>query len=96
MLILLPLIVAVALGIAMHYGTPDPHSRGVVLVPAIAAATAAVVWGAMTWLGFAENNPWIWLASLAIPVLVAYPTALLLARARMARDAAERVRLGIA
>lgn len=96
MLILLPLIVAVALGIAMHYGTPDPHSRGVVLVPGIAASTAAVVWGAMTWLGFAENNPWIWLASLVAPVVVAYPAALLIARARMAHDAAERIRLGIA
>lgn len=96
MLIFLPLIVAVALGIAMHYGTPDPHSRGVVLVPAIATAVAAVVWGAMTWMGFAENNPWIWFASLLIPILVAYPTSLFIARSRMARDAAERARLGIA
>lgn len=95
MLILLALVVAVALGIAMHYGTPDPHGRGVVLVPAISTATAAVVWGSMTWMGFAESNFWIWLASVVIPIVVTYPTALWIARSRMSRDVAERARLGV-
>lgn len=96
MLILLPLVIAVALGIGMHYGTPDRHSRGVVLVPAIAASVAAIVWAAMTWMGFAEDNPWIWLASIVLPVVVAYPASLIIARTRLAHDKAERERLGIA
>ena len=74
----------------MHYGTPDRHSRGVVLVPAIAASVAAIVWAAMTWMGFAEDNPWIWLASIVLPVVVAYPASLIIARTRLAHDKAER------
>ncbi|HPT94772.1 MAG TPA: hypothetical protein PLA13_03130 [Microbacteriaceae bacterium] len=95
MLILLPLVVAVVLGIAMHYATPDPHGRGVVLVPAISTAVAAVVWGTMTWMGFADTNFWIWLASVVVPIIVTYPISLWIAASRMSRDAAERARLGV-
>lgn len=96
MLILLALLVAVVLGIAIHYGTPDPRGRGVVLVPAISTATAAVVWSAMTWMGFAESSFWIWLAALVIPIVITYPVALWIAASRMSRRAAERARLGVA
>ncbi len=96
MLILLPLVIAVVTGIGMHYGAPNRHSRGVALAPAIATAVAAIVWAAMTWLGFAENNPWIWLASIVVPILITYPATLWLARARAAHDAAEAAALGVA
>ena len=96
MLILLPLVIAVATGIGMHYGSPNRHSRGVALVPAIATAIAAIVWAAMTWMGFAEDNPWIWLASIVAPIVITYPTTLWIARTRAALDAAEAARLGVA
>ena len=95
MLILLPLVIAVATGIGMHYGSPNRHSRGVALAPAIATAVAAIVWAAMTWMGVAEDNPWIWLASILGPIVVTYPTTLWLARPRAGHDAAESARLGL-
>ena len=52
------------LGLAAHYAVPRRLMRGVVLVPAVGAAVAAVVWVALTWLGLAWDGGWIWVISL--------------------------------
>ncbi|HWI32129.1 MAG TPA: hypothetical protein VNT50_11605 [Microbacterium sp.] len=96
MLILLALIAGAVAGMAIHFAMPHRSDRGVVLAPAIGAATAGVLYTSLQWAGFAEDNPWLWAVSIVVPVAVAYLATLLLTRARGKRDAAERTRLGIA
>lgn len=95
MLILLALIAAAVAGIAVHYTVPHRSTRGAVLAPAMAAAAAGITYTALQWAGLDEGNAWLWVASIAVPVAVAYAVVGVLSRARLASDAAERIRLGI-
>ena len=52
------------LGLAAHFALPRREFRGVVLVPAVGAGVAAVVWVALTWLGMPWDGGWIWVISL--------------------------------
>lgn len=96
MLIGLALVFGIAVGMALHFAMPDRPTRGVALAPAISASVAVVVYTALTWLGLAEDNPWLWVASLAAPILVTGAVVAGLSAARRAHDARERVRLKIA
>ena len=93
MLILIALIIGAVAGIAIHYAAPHRESRGVVLVPAIGAATAGIVWTLLTWAGLAEDNLLIWGASILIPTGVAWLATVLITRTRVAHDRRERTRL---
>ncbi len=95
MLVVLAIIFGAAEGVVVHFAASHRELRGPVLAPAIAAVLGGAVWLAMTWLGFADSG-WIWLASLAVPIAVTWPVVLVLSRQRLAHDARERVRLGIA
>lgn len=95
MLILLALIAAAVAGIAVHYTVAHRSTRGVLLAPALAAATAGITYTALQWAGLDEGNLWLWVASIALPVVVTSAVVGVLARARLARDAQERVRLDI-
>jgi hypothetical protein len=94
--ILLGILIAAAIGAALHYGLPHRATRGVALAPMTAAAVGAVVWTALTWAGLAIDNPWLWLAAVVVPAVVTAPIVLLLGAARVRSDAEERKRLGIA
>lgn len=96
MLILLALIAAAALGIAVHYTLPHRSTRGVALAPAVATATAAVVYTALQWAGQGEGSVWLWVASIGLPVVASCVVVGALSRARLAHDQRERVRLNIA
>jgi len=52
------------LGLAARYSLPRRHTYGSALVPAVGAGVAAVVWVALTWLGWAWDGGWIWVVSL--------------------------------
>jgi len=94
-LILLALIFAAAVGIAVHFATPNRAERGVALAPLVATAVAAVLYTSLTWLGFAEDNVWLWVISLLVPILVTGVFVRMLSQARARHDARERARLRI-
>jgi hypothetical protein len=93
MLIVLALVAAVAIGLALHFALPLRPARGVALAPLLDAAIAAVIYTSLTWLGLAESNPWLWVASILIPAAVTGIVLVVVSRARVARDERERIRL---
>ncbi|GAA2236967.1 hypothetical protein N1031_11190 [Herbiconiux moechotypicola] len=76
------------LGLGARYLLPGRERHGVVLVPAIGAGVAAVVWVALTWLGWAWDGGWIWVVSLVVTGLVVVAADLALGRLRAAHDEA--------
>jgi hypothetical protein len=76
------------LGLAARYALPRRHTYGVALVPAVGAGVAAVVWVALTWLGWAWDGGWIWVVSLGAAGLASAGVALLIGPRREHADAA--------
>jgi hypothetical protein len=70
----------------LRYFFPHRHSYGVLLLPALGGAVAAIVWAGLTWLGWKFDGGWIWVASLVLPAIVAALVAVLLSRRRVAAD----------
>ncbi|GAB3631079.1 hypothetical protein GCM10027421_04320 [Microbacterium shaanxiense] len=95
MYIVLALIAACALGIAVHYLLPHRALRGTAVVPAIAAAVAAIVYTLMQWSGVGEDSGWLWLASVGGGVVLAAVAGYVLTTIRHRTDAEKKVALGI-
>jgi predicted small integral membrane protein len=95
MLIVLALVAATAIGMALHFALPLRSTRGVALGPLLDAALAAAIYTSLTWLGLAETNPWLWVASIAVPAVVTGVVLVVLARTRSTHDERERRRLKI-
>lgn len=95
MQIALALLIAVVIGIALHFALPHRQKRGVVVAPAIAAAAGVITWAALTWAGVGIDNPWIWLSAIIVPAVVTAPVVLALGAARVRGDDRERQRLGL-
>ena len=74
------------LGLAARYGVPKRDTHGALLVPAVGAIVASVVWAALTWVGLKFDGGWIWVVSLAAAGVVAGLVSVLLARQRTASD----------
>ncbi|MEI5583311.1 MULTISPECIES: hypothetical protein [unclassified Agromyces] len=81
------------LGLAARYSIPRRALHGVLVVPAVGAGVAAVVWVALTWLGLAWDGGWIWVASLVASGLAAVGVAMLLGPRRERDDAETFARL---
>lgn len=75
------------LGAAARYTLPYRAEHGSVLIPAVGALAAAVVWVGLTWLGWRWDGGWIWVASLVIAGLVAVAIDLIVGRTRVHADA---------
>lgn len=95
MFILLAVIAACALAIAVHFLLPGRELRGVAVVPAIATVVAALVYTGLQWAGVAENNFWLWLASIGGGLALSAIAGALLTAQRRRTDATERSALGI-
>lgn len=76
------------LGIAARYALPRRHTHGSALVPAIGAGVAAIVWVALTWLGWPWDGTWIWVVSLAAAGIAAAASAVFIGPRRERADAA--------
>ena len=76
------------LGAIARYSLPRRHFYGTVLVPAVGAAVAAVVWTALTWLGWAWDGGWIGAVSLVVAGLACIATPLVIGPRRERADAA--------
>jgi hypothetical protein len=95
MYILLALIGACVLGIAAHYVLDGRDLRGVVLTPAIATATAAILYTALQWAGLGEGDIWLWLASILGGAVVAVVATIAIVAVRRRSDAEKITALGI-
>jgi uncharacterized membrane protein YeaQ/YmgE (transglycosylase-associated protein family) len=96
MLILLALIFGAVAGTVLHFVLPNRSTRGPVFAPAVATAAAAVIYTGLTWLGFGEDNPWLWVVSLLAPIVVSAAITIPVSAARHAHDLREQARLKIA
>lgn len=76
------------LGAIARYALPRRHTYGSALVPAIGTGVAAVVWVALTWLGWPWDGGWIWVVSLVAAGLASAGSALLIGPRREQADAA--------
>ncbi|CAN5218336.1 hypothetical protein BH09ACT2_BH09ACT2_14300 [soil metagenome] len=75
------------LGLAARYGVPKRDTHGALLVPGIGAVVSAVVWAALTWLGWKFDGGWIWVVSLVAAAVVAVLASVFLGRQRTEQDA---------
>jgi len=69
------------IGFVAHFALPAADTRGVLLVPGAATATAVIVWEVLLQLGWRADGGWIWVVSLVLPAVV----AVVLARSLVAR-----------
>jgi hypothetical protein len=76
----------VILGLAARLVLPGRSTQGFILVPAIGAAVASVVWVALTWLGWTWDSGWIWLVALGLAAVVSVAAELLIWRLRTRGD----------
>ena len=74
------------LGLGLRYVLPGRERYGVLLLPAVGAAVASIVWAALTWAGWKFDGGWIWVVSLAAAAVVPALVALQLSRARRIGD----------
>jgi hypothetical protein len=80
------------LGLAARYSFPRRETYGV--MPAIGAAVAAIVWAALTWVGWKFDGGWIWVVSFVASALVSALFALFVGRRRATADDKMLARLG--
>ena len=74
------------LGILARYTLPRRLTNGVVLVPAIGAASAGAIWVALTWVGLPWDGGLIWLITLLLAAATSAAAALLIGRTRESAD----------
>lgn len=84
--LLFVIVIAAAIGLGVRYIVPKRGTYGVLLLPAIAAAVASVVWVGLLWLGWRFDGTWIWVVSLAAAGVAALVLALVLPRRRVHHD----------
>ena len=81
-------VLALGLGLVVHQVLPHRDLTGVVLLPAIAGAAAAIVWVALTWARLPQDGGLIWLAALGSGTLSALAAGVILRRGRRRSDQA--------
>ena len=95
MQLLLGFLIAAVIGVALHFVLPGKSLRGVVLAPAIAAATGTLAWTILTWVGLGPENPLLWLSAVVVPVVITVPAVTVLTALRTRHDETVRSRLRI-
>lgn len=83
----------VFLGAFARYTIPQRHSYGAFLLPALGGTVAAIVWAALTWLGWRFDGGWIWVVSLVLAALMSIAAAIVIPRRRRTADDRMLVRL---
>ena len=91
--LLFVVLIAAGIGFIGHYTLPGRNSRGSLLLGALAAAVAAIVWVGLLWLGFTFDGGWIWVISLVAAGILTLVVALALPRRRAEHDRTMLTRL---
>ena len=74
------------LGLGLRYVLPKHDTYGSLLLPAVGAVASAVIWEALTWLGWKYSGGWIWVVALVGSAVVAAVVGILVGRARANGD----------
>jgi len=83
-------LIAAAFGLAVRYLFRGRETYGSVLLPAVSAAAASLVWVFLLWVPrLTFDGGWIWVISLLVGPLSAAVFAVFLPRARHASDRAK-------
>jgi hypothetical protein len=85
--LLFVVLIAFAIGLGFRYALPGRDTYGSMLIPSISAALTAIVWEALTWLGWKYDGGWIWVAGLGAAVVISLVVVLTLPRNRRGSDA---------
>lgn len=80
-------VIAACIGLLVRYVTPGRDTYGALILPALAASVAAVVWVALVWFGWTFDGTWIWVASLTTATIAPIVTAAVLPGRRRRADA---------
>jgi hypothetical protein len=80
-------VLGASFGTIFRYALPKRGTYGIFLLPALGAATAAVVWVALLWIGLTFDGTWIWVASLGAAAAATLITAIVLPGKRDHEDA---------
>ena len=91
--LLFVILIAAGIGFVAQYTIPGREARGSLLLGAISAAVAAIVWVGLLWLGFTFDGGWIWLISLVVSGLVSIIVAASLPKRRKVADRAMLTKL---
>ncbi|HAM27394.1 MAG TPA: hypothetical protein DCP11_12035 [Microbacteriaceae bacterium] len=75
------------IGLGLRYAFPGREKHGAALLPSIGAALAAVIWAALTWVGWKFDGGWIWVVSFVLTAAVSAVLAVAIGRRRTAADA---------
>ncbi|SDO83383.1 hypothetical protein SAMN04487848_2354 [Microbacterium sp. ru370.1] len=94
MQILLGLLIGAVIGLIAHVALPGRHLRGAALAPLTGAASAGIVWTALTWMGLGDS-PLPWVLAVVASAATTLSLVSLTTRSRSARDAADRARLPV-
>ena len=94
--LLFVVLIGVLVGLAARVTLPRHDLSGVLLLPAVGGAAAAVVWVALTWARLRWDGGWIWVAAIAAALAAVVLTGLVLGRSRSRADDAlfERIARG--
>ncbi len=87
-LVLVPMVIGAAIGLAARYLLPGRQWVGLFLNPTASAAAAGIVWTILSLVGMAPDNGWLWIASLAAALVVALVLPRVLPPRRARADAA--------
>lgn len=74
------------IGLTARYVLPQRHRHGAVLIPALGAGVAAVLWELLTWAGLKWNAGWIWWVTLIATALVTVAVDLVIGAVRQRSD----------
>lgn len=79
-------LIAAGIGFIANYALPGRETRGDLLLGAIGAGVAAIVWVGLLWLGFTFDGGWIWAISLVAAAVALLVVALALPHRRHVAD----------
>jgi quaternary ammonium compound-resistance protein SugE len=82
------------LGLIAQYVLLSRELRGTLLLPALGAGVAAIVWASLTWVGLRFDGGWIWAISLVAAGGISVLVGVVASRRRRNSDAETLVRLG--
>lgn len=87
------LLGSLAIGLIVRYSMKNRDRVGLVMIPAIATASGALVWAIGTWCTLSSKEPWLWLATFVVAAIVPWIVNYRLIRLRIREDAAAMGRI---